>query len=111
MVYSESMSEKITHKFLTSPLAAYQIWRTLKVEHVNGISSLYLVLVLPQKLFFLLLFAVADKIAQFVKETNFCATSTWVPESGPKLYGNSCCIIYASADKHTWNLQSFHEPS
>lgn len=38
---------KITHKFLTSPLAAYQNWRTLKAEHVNGISSLYLVLVLP----------------------------------------------------------------
>lgn len=43
-VYAESMPEKVTHKFLTSPLAAYQTCRTLKTEHVKGISSLYLVL-------------------------------------------------------------------
>lgn len=43
-VYAESMPEKVTYKFLTSPLAAYQTCRTLKAEHVKGISSLYLVL-------------------------------------------------------------------
>lgn len=53
----------------------------------------------------------ADKIAQFIKETNLCAMSTRVPESGPKLDGNSCRTIYASADKHTWNLQPFHKRS
>lgn len=62
-------------------------------------------------LFFLPLIVVAEKITHFVKEINFCAVSTWVPESGPKLDGNSCCIIYDSANKHIWNLQSFHKPS
>lgn len=52
MVYAESMPEKVTHKFLTSPLAAYQTWSTLKAEHVKGISSIYLVLSSSQKYFF-----------------------------------------------------------
>lgn len=67
---------KITHKFLISPVAAYQIWRTLKAEHVNGISSLYLILILPQKFSFLPLILVAYEIAQFLKETHFYAISS-----------------------------------